>query len=206
MNVAKSKFSVAVLLCLLLPLFLAVLLWQRMNVISKPLPVRTSEEKPFIPPLYPELSWVSSEKQELRLLLGDSMVYYSSRTHSGSFGVVGKEWEATRQNISKEELYKVDGDFTKYYNDELTKHGWVFSTRTNGFLLQPMATDGPGGGIWGYTKVENGTLYAIILQKKKPISLFTPPVGSPDPCPCDITFRIFVSNPQDLIKVLPKSP
>ncbi|QQG40483.1 MAG: hypothetical protein HYV37_02840 [Candidatus Levyibacteriota bacterium] len=159
------------------------------------------------PPFYPGLSWTLVDKQELKKSIGDYKVHYSSKNHDGNFSLSGKEWVGVKQKISQVELNKMEGDFTNYYNDKLTKLGWESSTETNGFLLQSIAADGPSGGIWGYVKVENETtLEAIILQKETPTSLFSPPEGDPDPCPCDITFRIFVSNPQDLTKVLPTSP
>lgn len=177
--------------------------------ITEPVPESISPQsnqqlKP--PPFYPELSWKITDKQELKKSLGDYVVYYSSENHDGKFSLSGKEWVGVKQKISQVKLNKMEGDFTNYYNDKLTKLGWASSTEINGFLLQTMAADGPSGGIWGYIKEENGVLSAIILQKETPTSLFTPPEGSSDPCPCDITFRMFVSYPQDLTKVLPTAP
>lgn len=206
LNNVKGKFFVVIVLLLLIFIPLITFILQKKS--SKPLESKSlQDEQQFVtPPFYPKLLWTPADNQELKKLLSDRMVYYSSKNRDGNFSLSGKEWVATKQNISKEELYKLVSDLTNYYEDEFTKRGWIFSTKVNGFLLQPMAADGPGGGIWGYIKVENGILNAIVLQKKIPISLFGPTVRSPDPCPCDITFRMFVSNPQDLTKVLPKSP
>ncbi len=158
----------------------------------------------FTPPFYPGLSWTVDEKQKLGTDIKDRVIYYSSKNTFGHFGMLGKEWVATKKNISKEEIYLLDHDFKSYYGVGLSKLGWLQDTKLNGFRLSPMVADGPTGSLWGYIKVENGIIKAIILESRLPVSISG--IGATGQCPCDITFRMFVSKPQVLNQVLPKFP
>ncbi len=161
------------------------------------------QQLPFTP-FDLELSWTIDDKQELWTDIKNQVIYYSSKNTFGHFGMPGKEWIAIKKNISKEEVYTISNDFRNAYDRELSKLGWLQYTKLGGFKLSPIEAGGPVGNVWGYIKVENGTIKAIIFSSRLPVSISG--MGSTGKCPCDVTFRIFVSNAQDLTKVLPKSP
>ncbi len=228
MFLTKNKFYIAVFLFLLIVIpFITFTLQEKgsepsvTNVIPTIAPSATEEPYATItefvpesespqdnqqltpPPFYPGLSWTVDDKQELGTDIKDRVIHYSSKNTFGYFGMTGKEWTATKRNISKEEIYAINKDFESYYDREVLKFGWLRDTEINGFSLSPMVADGPIGSIWGYIKVQNRKIEAIIFSWL-PVSISG--MGSTGKCPCDITFRIFVSNPQDLTKVLPTSP
>lgn len=198
------------MLLLLLVVCIPLILFLLQKNVSKPPVVNNTNnstvttQMEFIPSFYPGLSWSESKKQELVNSIKNNMIYYSNKNTFGHFGIQGKEWIATKRNLSKVELDNVVSDVIHYYGSKLSKQGWKDSVKTNGFLIQAIEADGPGGGIWGYIKLDNGMVRAIIFQKRWPYFLDDP--VSTENCPCDITFSMFISDAEDLTKLLPKSP
>lgn len=159
------------------------------------------QQQNFIPSLYPELAWAFSKGSKTQA--SDYRIYYSSQKLDGNISLLGKEWVATKQNISEEELLKLESDFRNYYDRKLHKFGWNLDIKTNGFLLQTTNAGGPRGNIWGYVKGGKGLVWAFILQTTR-----TSMTGIPPPslgCPCNMEFRVFVSDALLLDNVLPNS-
>lgn len=80
----------------------------------------------------------------------------------------GQEWTASKSDLDRESMDKILASFRAYYDGELTKLGWSTNYEDETYNFSPLATDGPGGSVWGYVKVKDGKLREVLLQKITP--------------------------------------
>ncbi len=144
-----------------------------------------------IPPLYPNLIWITDTSE----LLGKSGIYREGNSAS----ISGKQWVASKKGIAPTDMDTVRTGFRKYYDTELTKRGWYTQLKTSsGDTVIPLQADGPGGSIWGYIGSDNNVIRIVLLEEK------LPPSG-PDVqlnCPCDVTFTVFISDTIPIATIL----
>lgn len=121
----------------------------------------------------------TNDKGSLYQDIKDSVLYYNLDT---PISIPGKELVAT---VNQKDTFETE------YDTQLTKDGWSQSNKYNGHPLSTIAADGPTGSIWGYTKIVDGSLRAIIISRNS-ISKTTGKVTTE--CPCSYEYRIFVSD------------
>jgi hypothetical protein len=102
----------------------------------------------------------------------------------------GKEWIASKSNLSRDSMNNLLKDFGSYYDNKLSAMGWDAYYEDKKYNFSPLAADGPGGSMWGYVKVKDGRLSEVLLATFTPIEDF----GGMATCPCDVGFRVFVSE------------
>lgn len=109
----------------------------------------------------------------------NSVLYYNLDT---PISIPGREWVA---------ITDTKGEFETNYDDQLIKEGWSQNNKYNAHPLSTITADGPTGNIWGYSKIVDGNLRAIIISRGS-ISKTTGKVTTG--CPCNYEYRIFVSD------------
>ena len=191
----KNKpFLVLFTLIIFLALFFFIIIYFTRN---KTLPLvsqtKIQEEQSDLPKLYPELSWSLEVKPIPESIKSSAGLLYGSYGEQINLVLDGNEWIAKKNNMEKNELYRLEENFNKYYDSYLLQNGWKTKIPVADFTLATLSADGPTGGIWGYLKEKNTSIQVIILNKK--MLLKTPQTPLSLNCPCDVEFRIFVSNP-----------
>lgn len=194
----KSWF-LSVFLILTILIISAVLYWRLTNSSSTAsVPKDSGSLLNDIPPLFPQVSWEEFIETQENKLLGEYGLYSQGEIF-GSIRMNGQEWTASKGNLDRGSMDKLLASFRSYYDNELTKLGWITYHEDGTYNFSPSAADGPGGSIWGYVKVKDGKIREVLLQNITPIEDF----GGRAVCPCNVTFRVFVSEEvllEELIK------
>mgnify|MGYP001571233576 FL=1 len=150
-----------------------------------------------VPPLFPQVSWEEFKESKGYKSLGEQGLYSQGDVY-GSIRMNGQEWIASKKNLDRDSMRKLLVGFREYYDKELTELGWSTSYEDELYDFSPVAAGGPGGSIWGYVKVEDSKLREIVLQEITPIEDF----GGMAACPCDVAFRVFVSEAVSLEELI----
>ena len=175
--------------------YFLMLLQQNESSSATIIPTPTTNPESFFeaPRLYPEFEWEEFIESEFNKSLSESALY-SQKGNWGSIRMNGEEWTASKDNLDRDSMEVLLTGFDEYYNSELTQRGWSNIYEDEQYNLVPLSADGPGGSIWGYIKVNDGKLRVILLEKFTPIEGF----GGVATCPCDIGFRVFVSDVESI--------
>lgn len=166
------------------------------------------------PPKNPNLSWQSIPKNLSRL--GKSAVVYEisnpdtmARVDVRGIDLEGKEYIAEQNFNQLEKFQKALFDDMKYYDNEAPKKGWVTTINQQDFRLYTNLADGPGNGpnspaghIWGYLKLENNNLRALVLKEEFNSASLN---GEVQKCPCHIKYKYFISEVISLNKLKMKA-
>ena len=168
------------------------------RVITYSTPAPTSTTIPKIP-LFPELTWQSTthESGSISYDFKDSMLYWNNSPVK-NLTITGKEWTAAQQNISNQQLEDSLSKFTGYYDSGLSGNGWKDKITYKDNNLMTISASGPTGDVWGYLYALGDNLSITLLStnvkyaatNKQPLS-----------CPCDATYRIFLSDPISISKI-----
>lgn len=118
--------------------------------------------------------------------LGKEGVLYSNK----SFDLTGTEWLVKKDNVSEEEFQKFKKDFKTFAEFQLFKLSWSEKSQYNKKELKPRVGKSILSDEWGYIKVSDGKYQVLLLKSEK----------SRATCPCNIQFRVFLSNTEDLGK------
>ncbi|MEK7160142.1 MAG: hypothetical protein AAB702_01540 [Patescibacteria group bacterium] len=116
--------------------------------------------------------------------LGKGGVLYSDK----SFDLTGTEWIVKKDNVSEEEFQKFKKDFKTFAEIQLFKLDWKTKAEVNGKELTPAVKNTFLSNTWGYIKVSEGKYQALLLKSQK----------NKTNCPCNIEFRVFLSNIDEL--------
>ena len=116
--------------------------------------------------------------------LGKNALYLGNK----GYNLEGTEWVVKKNNVSDAEAAQFGKDFTSFAEVQLSRLGWVKEGEHKGAKVAPVAANGPTGSVWGYLKTDNGKIQVMILKSDK---------GKPT-CPCNIEFRVFLSNVENL--------
>ncbi|MDP4010307.1 MAG: hypothetical protein Q8P37_00390 [Candidatus Spechtbacteria bacterium] len=159
-----------------------------------------------IPSLYPDFFWEELTKEESSL--GDFAIYYNNyqrekdrtKWSTDSASLKGDEWTTQIEIGDAAETNRPI--FSQYYEDELSPNGWVQGIEFEGFTISAISADRPGGSIWGYVKLQDGKIRAVILSW-----MLTEFGAQPDTplftCPCTETFEVFISEEVQVGTILP---
>lgn len=147
-----------------------------------------------VPNLYPELSWTSvstNDTKSLQNSLKGNILYKDYNEIPIPFE--GNEWVATKTGLDTNQSNLLTESFKTYYNFRLLQNEWKQEIVYKGKNLDTINASRPGSNTWGYLRQYPDSLKVIILQseidylgKSTSDSIFS--------CPCNNTFRIFVSN------------
>ncbi len=113
-------------------------------------------------------------------------------------------WALRRENIGGEEYSRLSDLVGKFLDSEFTNKGWSPEIIVYGKSLQPLTADGPGGRIWGYIKKEDNRFQVVLIQEINTSQKGQPVSNPTQDCPCNIEFRVFLSDVEDLDSFLKK--
>lgn len=109
-------------------------------------------------------------------------------------------WIARREDVGGEEYRKLSDLVRKFLDSEFINKSWSPEIIVYGKPLQPLTADGPGGRIWGYIKKENNKFQVVLIQEMNSSQKGQPVSNPTQDCPCNLEFRVFLSNIEDLGK------
>lgn len=149
-------------------------------------------EDETLPPLYPGYKWSKEgvdESAGYRIYWIDYGLPLEDQ--NGNFIVTGFEW-VTKITVDE---YGEEEDLNNYYEYELGRLGWKGQVENDNVQFSGGDADGPTGSVRGYVKIDDGYIQNIKVSKE----LLGPwnnagEIPQPD-CPCEIEYRIFVSEP-----------
>lgn len=140
-----------------------------------------------LPPSY--MGYTFSKLTPDKNTLGKTALYYDNKP----IGLEGTEWVVTKNNLSDKEYASSIKDFETFTNIQLQKLDWVTEKTIDGHKFSVLSASDPTSNVSGYLKIMNGKIQVILLQTQR----------DKLQCPCNLEFRIFLSNVynlQDLIK------
>ena len=129
------------------------------------------------------------------VVLGKPAFYYSNKAKNlfeEGVDLKGDEWLAEKDGVSDTEFSSYVVSIAKLFNDKFKNLGWDSEQAVNGYKFQSISAGGGGGSINGYLKINNGKIQVVLLAYRK---------NTPT-CPCELQFRIFVSNVSELNTLL----
>lgn len=144
--------------------------------------------------LYPLLVWKnipSTDQNSIQNSSKDSMIY--SNNEPLSVPISGKEYVATKKNLSTQDESTLYNNFKNFYDQQLTTTGWEQQIKYSNQQLTTIVADGITGNMWGYLKISNGTLGIFVLSRN--ITFLVGTSIEPPSCPCNVEYRVFISNP-----------
>jgi len=155
----------------------------------------------IIPALHPDYEWkVQSEDERGDWNLGKNALYIDF----DPYALPGPQWIMQLQDVSKDTFSDTRRLLEDYYQSEFKAKGWSMDIETQEYRLAGIAAGGHGSGIYGSVKKSANNVrvfvYSYSTDFKNPVR--TNEDGEQDACPCDFTFRVFVSDIISLEKLL----
>ena len=157
------------------------------NKNQKPLSVLTPTPKPD-PFLHAEklnlpssyMGYTFTKLASKSATLGKNAVSYLGK----QLNITGTEWLVKKDEVPESEFTKFKKDFKTFAELQLFKQDWKTKEEVNGKELKPRVGKSILSDEWGYIKVSDGKYQVLLLKSEKNKTV----------CPCNIEFRVFLSN------------
>lgn len=174
-------------------------------VAEKAQPIEIPSPTPITTSILPvdaisDLSWKVVESTDPSSILQTTKTLLYTRFGSpiNNLSITGSEWESS--GVVTAEMDNT-ADIRRAYTSMLSDAGWVQQLKYDDKTVKVIAADGPSGGIMGYLKETDNAMQVIIIDHMiTPLS--EPSRQSQSLCPCEYTYRVFISNPIPVADVL----
>lgn len=102
--------------------------------------------------------------------------------------MIGTEWVVKKSNVSEAEFKGFSKNFVNFAKTKLAELNFTNKAEYKDRPILILTKDSKGGNMPGYLKLSNGRIQVVLLSADKK--------GAS--CPCNVEFRVFLSNIENL--------